>query len=65
MQNNFKNVYFLGLILLIIGCETVHQTTQQAGTYIGKGASTVGGATEGVTQGYKNTTSNQENPYSR
>jgi len=65
MKSIFKIPYLFGLALLITGCETVHQTTQQTGTYVGQGAKAVGGVTEGVTQGYAGTNNSQENPYGR
>lgn len=63
MKNIFKFVSFFILIIFFTGCETVHQTTQQAGTYVGQGAKAVGGVTEGVTQGYAG--DSQGNPYGR
>ena len=52
-----------------LGCETVHDTTKGAGTYIGKGADAIGGITEGAAEGYSGTgtdsTSSEDNPYGR
>ncbi len=57
---------FAVLLLVIAGCETVHQTTKQAGAIIGKGAKAAGGVTEGAAEGYRNgSQNNQENPYGR
>ncbi|MCD6135015.1 MAG: hypothetical protein J7J25_05870 [Candidatus Omnitrophica bacterium] len=59
---------FLGFLLCFLwlfaflGCETVHQTTQKAGEYVGKGTKALGGITEGAAEGYSD---KEENPYNR
>jgi len=60
----------LSLFLIIcfvsfLGCETVHKTTKQAGTYVGKGADAVGGITEGGAEGVKGAETSEENPFGR
>jgi len=52
-------------IFTIIGCETVHKTTKEAGTYVGKGAHAAGGLTEGAADGVQGKVTDEENPYGR
>ena len=55
----------VALIGVVLGCETVHEGTKKAGTYVGKGVSAAGGLTEGAAEGYKGTESKEENPFGR
>ena len=58
--------FFCCLLFIILGCETIHQTTKQAGTYVGKGMKAAGGVSEGAVGGYMDgTTNKEENPYGR
>ncbi len=62
--------FFVGLTVLLSvfilqGCETVHDGTKKAGTYVGKGVSAAGGLTEGAAEGYKGQETSEENPFGR
>ena len=50
------------MVVSLTGCETVHKTTKTGGEYVGKGARSLGGITEGAAEGYKG---EEENPYGR
>ncbi|MFA5261074.1 MAG: hypothetical protein WC450_07600 [Candidatus Omnitrophota bacterium] len=52
-------------ICMAWGCETVHEGTKKAGTYVGKGVSAAGGITEGAAEGYKGSETQEENPFER
>ena len=63
---NWRTFTIFILFFFVSGCETVHKSTKQAGTYVGKGIDAVGGVTEGAAEGYKGSTENaEENPYGR
>ena len=55
----------VAIICMIWGCETVHEGTKKAGTYVGKGVSAAGGITEGAAEGYKGSETKEENPFGR
>ncbi len=55
--------YIILVLFFLVGCETVHKSTQAAGEPIGQGAKAVGGLTEGAAAGYSD--KQTENPYSR
>jgi len=63
MKNISLVICSFTLTMVITGCETVHQGTNQAGNIIGQGAKATGGVTEGITKGYVG--SSQDNPYGR
>jgi hypothetical protein len=65
MQKIFKRICSFILIMLITGCQTAQQATNQTGNVIGQGAKTTGGVTEGITNGYVGTVTSQDNPYGR
>lgn len=52
-------------VFTLLGCETVHDGTKKAGTYIGKGVNAAGGLTEGAVDGYVGEETNEENPFGR
>ena len=60
-------VFSLVLCCVFTACQTVHDGTEKAGTYIGKGVDAVGGVTEGAVEGYMGGTAptDEENPYNR
>ena len=62
-------IIYLQIILFCVfflsGCETAHKATSEAGTYVGKGAQVIGGATEGAVDGYQGPESPEENPFDR
>ena len=65
MKNQLISMTILSCFLLV-GCETVHEGTKKAGTYVGKGVSAAGGLTEGAAEGYAGTElKDKENPYGR
>ena len=65
MQRIFKRICCFIVIILITGCQTAQQATNQTGNLIGQGAKTTGGVTQGITNGYTGTISSQDNPYGR
>lgn len=63
-----KKIVAITMIMGMIsfaGCEAVHNTTEKAGTEVGKGARAIGGFSEGVAEGVKGTETKAENPYGR
>ncbi len=65
-MNKYLLLSVLAAGLFLAGCETVHDTTEAAGTYVGKGMHAAGGLTEGAAEGYVGTTpTDEENPFSR
>ena len=47
----------------LMACEPVHKAAQEVGKPVGAATKTVGGITEGATEGYSN--KQTENPYNR
>ena len=65
-MNRYLLLSIIAAGLFLAGCETVHDTTKEAGTYVGKGMDAAGGVTEGAAEGYGGTEPTQEeNPYQR
>jgi len=59
------NLLFFICLLAFLGCQTVHDGTEKAGTYVGKGVDAAGGITEGALEGYTGRDAEDENPYGR
>jgi hypothetical protein len=64
MKKNLLSLLAMCMIIFL-GCETVHKTTKKGGEYLGKGAKSIGGITEGGAEGVKGKESPAENPYER
>jgi len=61
-----RHLLVLGMILILTGCATAHQVTQEVGKPIGGTVRVIEGVSEGATEGYTQPGRvSEDNPYGR